>query len=112
VLNADNVAAATLAKDARARRIYYGVENTAEAHVFVDRDFIWQRTSEGVTPLVPLASIELAGRHMLSNVTAASAICYAAGVGGEAMTRARDDQRRAVRQRFEGDQRGCRGTFH
>jgi UDP-N-acetylmuramoylalanine--D-glutamate ligase len=88
VLNADNVAAATLAKDSRARRIYYGVENTAEAHVFVDRDFIWQRTSEGVTPLVPLASIELAGRHMLSNVTAASAICYAAGVGGEAMTRA------------------------
>jgi UDP-N-acetylmuramoylalanine--D-glutamate ligase len=58
------------------------------ADVFVDRDFIWQRTSEGPTPLVPLASIELAGRHMLSNVAAASAICLAAGASGEAMARA------------------------
>jgi UDP-N-acetylmuramoylalanine--D-glutamate ligase len=64
------------------------VETTQEAHVFVERDFIWQRTSEGVTPLVPLASIELSGRHMLSNVTAATAICQAAGVRGADMAAA------------------------
>jgi UDP-N-acetylmuramoylalanine--D-glutamate ligase len=88
VLNADNPPALALASSARARRIYYAMDRVDEAHVFVDRDFIWQRTSEGVAPLVPLASIELAGRHMLSNVTAATAICHAAGVRAEAMTRA------------------------
>jgi UDP-N-acetylmuramoylalanine--D-glutamate ligase len=88
VLNADSAAALALAKAARARRLYYAIENIDDAHVFVDRDFIWQRTSEGAAPLVPLSAIELAGRHMLSNVTAASAICHAAGVRGESMSRA------------------------
>ena len=32
-----------------------------DAAIFVERDFIWQRTSEGQTPLVPLASIQLPG---------------------------------------------------
>jgi len=90
VVNADNAAALSLAADARARRLRYAVETIADADVFVERDFIWQRTSEGPSPLVPLASIELAGRHMLSNVAAASAICLAAGAGGAAMARALD----------------------
>jgi UDP-N-acetylmuramoylalanine--D-glutamate ligase len=59
-----------------------------QADVFADQDFIWQRTSEGPTPLLPLASIELAGRHMLSNVAAASAICLVAGASSESMARA------------------------
>lgn len=88
VLNADNTAALALATTARARRLYYAVEHISDAHVYVERDFIWQRTSEGATPLVPLAAIELAGRHMLSNVAAATAICCAAGVPGESITRA------------------------
>ena len=88
VLNADSAAALALAARTRAHRVLYAVDHVSDAQVFVERDFIWQRTSEGVTPLVPLASIELAGRHMLSNVTAATAICHAAGVRGEAMTRA------------------------
>jgi UDP-N-acetylmuramoylalanine--D-glutamate ligase len=88
VVNADNAAALALAADARARRLQYAVDKRAAADVFVERDFIWQRTSEGPTPLVPLASIELAGRHMLSNVAAASAICLAAGASGESMARA------------------------
>ncbi len=88
VVNADNEPALALAAGARARRLRYGVENPDGAAVFVERDFIWQRTSEGRTPLVPLAAIQLAGRHMLSNVAAASAISLAAGAGGEAMARA------------------------
>jgi UDP-N-acetylmuramoylalanine--D-glutamate ligase len=88
VVNADDASALTLASNARAQRLQYAVDNLADADVFVDRDFIWQRTSEGPTPLVPLASIELAGRHMLSNVAAASAICLAAGASGESMARA------------------------
>jgi len=88
VVNADDASALTLASNVRAKRLQYAVDNLADADVFVDRDFIWQRTSEGPTPLVPLASIELAGRHMLSNVAAASAICLAAGASGESMARA------------------------
>lgn len=88
VVNADNAAAMRLASAARARRVHYAVDNIREADVFVDRDFIWQRTSEGATPLVPVSSIELAGRHMLSNVAAATAICHAAGASGESMSRA------------------------
>jgi UDP-N-acetylmuramoylalanine--D-glutamate ligase len=88
VVNADNAPALVLAANARARRVQYAVDDPAKADVFVERDFIWQRTSEGLAPLVPLASIELAGRHMLSNVTAASAICLAAGASGESMARA------------------------
>jgi UDP-N-acetylmuramoylalanine--D-glutamate ligase len=88
IVNADSPRALELASTSRARRLIYGVEHTADAAIFVERDFIWQRTSEGRTPLVPLASIELAGRHMLSNVAAASAIGHAAGATGVAMTRA------------------------
>ena len=88
VVNADSPSALALARTSRARRLLYGVDRTEDAHVFVERDFVWQRTSEGAVPLIPLASVELAGRHMLSNVTAAAAICHAAGAHGEAMARA------------------------
>jgi UDP-N-acetylmuramoylalanine--D-glutamate ligase len=88
VLNADNAPALRLAAGARAQQLHYGVANPAHADVYVERDFIWQRTSEGATPLVPLSAIELAGGHMLSNVVAATAICRAAGASGEAITRA------------------------
>jgi UDP-N-acetylmuramoylalanine--D-glutamate ligase len=91
VVNADSASALALASKVRARRLQYAVDNLADADVFVERDYIWQRTSEGPAPLVPLASIELVGRHMLSNVAAASAICLAAGAGGESMTRALGD---------------------
>jgi UDP-N-acetylmuramoylalanine--D-glutamate ligase len=88
IVNADSARALELASSSRARRLVYGVDRTADAAIFVERDFIWQRTSEGQTPLVPLAAIQLAGRHMLSNVAAASAIGHAAGATGVAMTRA------------------------
>jgi UDP-N-acetylmuramoylalanine--D-glutamate ligase len=88
VVNADSTAALALAAHARATRLRFALDNVAGADVFVERDFIWQRTSEGPTPLVPLAAIELVGRHMLSNVAAASAICLAAGASGEAMAQA------------------------
>jgi UDP-N-acetylmuramoylalanine--D-glutamate ligase len=88
VVNADSPPALNLAAGTRARRCDYAVDNVEAAQVFVNRDFIWQRTSKGPTPLVPVSSIELAGRHMLSNVAAASAICRLAGASGESMSRA------------------------
>jgi UDP-N-acetylmuramoylalanine--D-glutamate ligase len=88
VINADNQPAVALAAGARARQLRYALDDIGHADVFVERDFIWQRTSEGAAPLVPLASIELSGRHMLSNVAAATAICHAAGVRAESIVRA------------------------
>ncbi|HXG87167.1 MAG TPA: UDP-N-acetylmuramoyl-L-alanine--D-glutamate ligase [Vicinamibacterales bacterium] len=88
VVNADSDAAQALAVGIAARRLPYAVDNATEAAVFVSGDFVWQRTADGQTPLVPLGSIELTGRHMLSNVTAAAAISLAAGASSDAMTRA------------------------
>ena len=88
VLNSDSPTAMALAGPARSRRLTYAVDAVGEADVFVERDFIWQRTSEGQTPLVPLAAIRLNGRHMLSNVAAATAIARAAGAAGNVMARA------------------------
>ena len=90
VLNADSAAAMNLGSAARAKRLTYAIDAIDRAAVFVERDFIWQRTSEGPTPLVPVSAIRLQGRHMLSNVVAAAAIAHAAGAPGDAMTRALD----------------------
>jgi UDP-N-acetylmuramoylalanine--D-glutamate ligase len=87
VVNADSAPAIAIAARTHARRLLYAVDNVQDADVFVERDFIWQRTSEGATPLVPLSSIELSGRHMLSNVAAATAICHVAGVRSESISR-------------------------
>ena len=90
VLNADDAAALTLAASVRSRRMTYAIERIEQADVYVEGDFMWQRTSEGPTPLVPLSVIRLVGRHMLSNAAAASAIAHAAGVTGESMSQALD----------------------
>jgi UDP-N-acetylmuramoylalanine--D-glutamate ligase len=88
VVNADNSPALELASRTRARVMRYAVTNVGDAAVFVERGFIWQRTSEGIVPLVPLSAIRLSGAHMLSNVTAASAISHLAGAGSEALQQA------------------------
>ena len=88
VVNADNDPALALAAPARARRVRYAVDRTDDAAVFVDRGFIWQRTADGATPLVPVSAIELAGHHMLSNVAAASAVSLLAGADSRALGQA------------------------
>jgi UDP-N-acetylmuramoylalanine--D-glutamate ligase len=88
VVNADSSPALALAARARARLVTYAVDRRSDATVFADEGFIWQRTADGPTPLVPVSAIELAGHHMLSNVAAASAISQLAGADGGALTRA------------------------
>ena len=88
VVNADNPPALALAAAARSRRVTYAVDDTSTANVFAARGFIWQRTAEGVTPLVPLTAIELAGHHMLSNVAAACAVSQLAGADSAALASA------------------------
>jgi UDP-N-acetylmuramoylalanine--D-glutamate ligase len=90
VVNAESVAAVALVAGTRARLVRYALARQRDAAVFVDAGFIWQRTSEGETPLVPLDAVALTGRHMLSNVVAASAISRIAGAGPDALVRALD----------------------
>ena len=88
VVNAESAPALELARVSRARQLRYGVDPASGAAVFTDRGFVWQRTSEGDVPLVPLSAVALSGRHLLSNVVAAAAISSLAGVDGAAMVRA------------------------
>jgi len=88
VVNADNPPAVALASATRAQIVRYAIENASGAAVFVADGCVWQRTSEGDTPLVTTARIHLPGRHMLSNVAAASAISVIVGAGATAVAEA------------------------
>lgn len=90
VVNADSAEAVRMADHVRPQIVRYAVENTARAEVYAGRGFVWHRTSEGDVPLLPLAAVQLPGRHMLSNVVAATAISHLAGATGDSLARALD----------------------
>ena len=87
VVNADDPAALELARNARARRFDFGVQ-TVTPGVTVDGAQIVRRGPTGATPLLPIASVRLPGRHLLSDVLAAAAVGTVAGVPPAAMRRA------------------------
>jgi UDP-N-acetylmuramoylalanine--D-glutamate ligase len=86
VVNADRPEVIHMTQNVRARVVTFGVEQPADVHV--GRGFVWQRTSEGDIPLLPVAAVHLQGRHMLSNVAAATAISHLAGASGASLARA------------------------
>ncbi len=86
VVNADSREAMQMTQNVRARVVTFGVDEPADIHV--GRGFVWQRTSEGDIPLLPVAAIQLQGRHMLSNVAAATAISHLAGASGASLAQA------------------------
>jgi UDP-N-acetylmuramoylalanine--D-glutamate ligase len=88
VLNADDIETISIAEGARARRVLFSVEGDPTAEIVVSGDRIVRRTKSGEDSLVPLTAVKLLGRHLLSDVLAASAVSALAGVPGEAMTRA------------------------
>jgi UDP-N-acetylmuramoylalanine--D-glutamate ligase len=91
VVNADSPEAMAVAAGSRARQVRYALRpDAAQVSVFADRGFIWQRTSDGDVPLVPLSAVRLSGRHQLGNVVAATAISALAGADGGAAERALD----------------------
>jgi UDP-N-acetylmuramoylalanine--D-glutamate ligase len=78
VVNADDLPARTLARGSAARRVLYGL--TLETDGFtVEGDAIVERHGGKSEPLVPVTAVHVLGRHILSDVVAATAIARTAG---------------------------------
>ena len=88
VVNADDPAALALARQARARRFDFGVQTAVSPGVSLEGPHIVRRGDTGSTPLLPIASVRLPGRHLLGDVLAAAAVSTVAGVPPAAMRRA------------------------
>ena len=88
VVNADDPGVLALARDARARRFDFALDRELRDGVTVEGSQIVRRDAGVATPLLPLASVKLHGRHLLSDVLAATAVGCLAGVAPPAMQRA------------------------
>jgi UDP-N-acetylmuramoylalanine--D-glutamate ligase len=87
VVNADDAAAVQLAGTYRSRRRWYGFEDIAEG-VTVAGDAVVERSAAGDRPLVALSAVRVPGRHILSDVLAASAISRLSGGTPDGITTA------------------------
>jgi UDP-N-acetylmuramoylalanine--D-glutamate ligase len=85
VINADDAACLELASHSRARRFDFGLEAAPRTGVSVDQQHIVERRDGAARPLIPLASVRLPGRHLLTDVLAATAVGCLAGVPPDAM---------------------------
>ena len=90
VVNADDPEVLRLARGSRARRLAYALAERLEAGIAVAGGAIVRRTAAGDQPLVPLSAVRLRGRHLLSDVAAATAVASLIGVSAGEMTRAVD----------------------
>ena len=88
VLNADDARVVEQGAAAAARTIWFSPSGQLSEGFVVDGAWIVRRTATAREPMVPTAAVELSGRHMLDNVTAAVAVAWAASVTPEAMTQA------------------------
>ena len=90
VVNADDPEVLRMARGSRARQVPYGLSATIDAGIAVAGGAIVRRTAAGEDPLVPLSAVHVMGRHLLSDVLAASAVASLVGVSADEMTRAVD----------------------
>jgi UDP-N-acetylmuramoylalanine--D-glutamate ligase len=88
VINADDPQTLALARGARARTIRLSVEDSIDEGIVVRGGAIREVRTGHDMPLIPLSSIRLIGRHLLTDVMAATAVARLAGVAGEAMVQA------------------------
>lgn len=87
VVNAEDLPARALARATPARRVPYGLALEGDGFT-VEGDAIVERRGGRSEPLVPTSSVRVMGRHILSDVVAATAICRTTGAGAEAMAAA------------------------
>jgi UDP-N-acetylmuramoylalanine--D-glutamate ligase len=88
VLNADDPEVLRRARQTAARRVLFSLAGASGDGFVVDGDAVVHRTGTDVERLIPLAAVELTGRHMLNNVLAAAAAAHLAGVRPPAMVEA------------------------
>ena len=88
VINADDPAVVAYSARSSARHVEFSLAGRIADGFVVEGEWIVRRTASGAEPLIPIASVELAGRHMLNNVLAAAAAASLAGVSPQAMTAA------------------------
>ena len=88
VLNADDPLVRAQGERTAARKVWFSPSGQVAEGFVVDGAWIVRRTATSREPMVPTAVVELSGRHMLDNVTAAVAVCWAAGVGTDSMIQA------------------------
>jgi len=88
VLNADDPEVLHRARETVARRVLFSLAGAPGDGFVVDGDAIVHRTGTDGERLIPLAAVELTGRHMLNNVLAAAAAAHIAGVRPPAMLEA------------------------
>lgn len=88
VINADDPYALELARRGRARQLRFAVDTPLEDGVVVSDETIARRTGGSNQPLVRLSAVRLLGRHLLSDVVAATAVGSLAGLPPRAMERA------------------------
>jgi len=86
VLNADDAVVSAQGASVASGRVYFSLSGRTATGFVVDGEWIVRRTATGAERLVPLAAVELTGRHMLNNVLAATAVASIADVTPQAMT--------------------------
>src|SRR5207244_1581944 len=96
VVNADDPQALELARVGRARRFDFALDGSVADGVTVEGQAIVRRNRDGAAPLLPLTSVKLPGRHLLSDVLAATAVGCLAGVPPPLIHEALDDVVRVV----------------
>jgi UDP-N-acetylmuramoylalanine--D-glutamate ligase len=87
VVNEEDGPAVRLAAGARARRVAYGLTLAGDGFT-VSGGAIVERVKGVEAQLVPVSAVRVPGRHILSDVVAATAISRTAGAGHAAMTAA------------------------
>ena len=85
VINADDPEVLRVARGGRARPLFFAVTSPIEEGVVVSGNEIAHRSAAGDRPLFPLSAVKVPGRHLLSDVLAASAAGKIAGVSLAAM---------------------------
>ena len=88
VVNADDAVVMAHSAGTAARHVFFSPSGRVADGFVADAGWITRRTATSHEQLVPVTAVELAGRHMLDNVVAATAVAWIAGVGRAPMREA------------------------
>lgn len=88
VINRDDAGAMGLAPSSGPARFDFALDAPVTDGVTVEHGTIVRRSGQSVEPLMPVSAVKVPGRHILSDVLAATAVGVLAGVPAAAMRRA------------------------